>query len=111
MRVRLMPVLSLGLVLGLGVGSPAGESKRPADPRGLDALPAKVRLNGPEASQRLVVLGKLADGSTSDLSSVARIEAVKPGVVRVEPDGTIRPVADGTVDLTVRVGTAEARVA
>ncbi len=93
------------------------QAARSAETRGaarpvqrLEVYPGKVRLFGPEATQRLVVLGVAADRSERDLTAEARIAASKPGRVTIAPDRTIRPLADGTVDLVVRAGSAIARI-
>jgi hypothetical protein len=78
--------------------------------RSLEVLPARARLSGPEATQRLVVLGVLDDGSRVDLTARAQFEMARPGVATVDARATIRPVADGDAEVVVRVGPAEARV-
>jgi len=73
----------------------------------LEVFPAKVRLFGPEAYQRLVVVGVGADGGRRDVTVEARLESKTPDRVRVEPDGAIRPVADGAGEIVVRRGKFE----
>ena len=68
----------------------------------LEVFPAKVRLFGPEASQRLVVLGVGPDGSRRDVTAEAKLESRSPERVKVDGDGAIRPVADGTAEVVVR---------
>jgi hypothetical protein len=100
--------ISFGLAIVSGMLSlPAGASDAPT---ALEVLPAKARLSGPEAVQRLVVLGVLADGSRIDVTPRARFEAEQPGVATVDETGVIRPVADGSAGVVVRVGEAEVRV-
>src|SRR4051794_39953760 len=79
-------------------------------PESLEVLPARARLSGPEATQRLVVLGVLADGSRVDMTPRAQFESTQPGVLTVDGRATIHPVADGDAEVVVRVGSAEARV-
>ena len=79
-------------------------------PESLEILPARARLSGPEATQRLVVLGVLADGSRVDMTPRAQFESTQPGVLTVDGRATIHPVADGDAEVVVRVGSAEARV-
>ena len=43
-------------------------------------------------------------------SGEARLESRSPEKVRVEADGTIRPVADGTAEVVVRFGSSETRL-
>ena len=79
-------------------------------PKSLEVLPARARLSGPEATQRLVVLGVFADGSRVDMTPRAQFESTQPGIVTVDGRATIHPVADGDAEVVVRVGSAEARV-
>ncbi|HKI20611.1 MAG TPA: hypothetical protein VKA15_22165, partial [Isosphaeraceae bacterium] len=76
----------------------------------LEVLPTQVRLFGPEAAQRLVVLGVEPDGAKRDLTAEARLESRTPERVKVEPDGAIRPVANGSGELVVRYGESQTRV-
>jgi hypothetical protein len=77
----------------------------------LEIYPSKVRLSGPDAAQRLVVVGVDAKGAKRDLTGQARVESRSPARVRIGDDGSILPVADGTGEVVVHVGTSEARVA
>jgi len=77
----------------------------------LEVYPAQVRLFGSEAAQRLVVVGVRADGSRRDLTAEASLESRAPEKVRIEADGTLRPVADGTAEVVVRIGSSETKVA
>ena len=89
----------------------AAETGRGAKPPlRLEVFPAKVRLSGPEAAQRLVVVGVEGDGAKRDVTSEARLESRSPARVQVEPDGTLRPVGDGSGEVVVRVGSSQARV-
>jgi hypothetical protein len=89
-------------------GAESPSSQRPSFH--LEVLPAKIRLFGPEACQRVVVLGAGVDGSRRDLSAAARVESRSPEKVRVDADGAIRPVADGRGELVVRYGQSEITV-
>ena len=81
-----------------------------SSPVSLLVFPARVRLFGPEASQRLVVVGVDADGTSRDLTREVTIESRTPDRVRVESDGAIRPVADGRAELIVRFTKSEVAV-
>jgi hypothetical protein len=76
----------------------------------LDVWPATARLSGPEAAQRLVVVGEFADGARRDVTVGARFASRTPDVARVDDGGKVRPVADGRGEVVVRVGEAEAVV-
>src|SRR5262249_4601440 len=75
----------------------------------IQVFPAKVRLCGPAALQRLVVLATGADGTVSDRSAEARLESLTPGRIKID-DGAIRPVADGSGEGMVRIRDGEVRV-
>ncbi len=81
--------------------------KEPA-PR-LEVFPPKVRLSGPQAAQRLVVLAVTHDGRTTDRSAEARLEVLRRDLVKVE-NGLLRPLADGTTEVAVRFDKLVARV-
>jgi len=99
--------VALILVLGLASSSRASDS---VSPEKLDVFPSKVHLTGPEASQRFVVLGTSADGSTRDLTTLATIEPGKGGFVRVDDRNAIRPAHNGSGLVIVRVGAASSVV-
>ena len=76
----------------------------------LEVYPARVRLFGPEASQRLVVLGVATDGTRRDLSAKVQLAAGSPGRIKIDADGAIRPLADGKDEVIVQAGRARTRV-
>jgi len=94
----------IGVVASLGAG-PSGPN-----PQSLDILPARLRLDGPEAVRRVVVVATFADGSTRDVTTEARLEPTG-AVVRVDDRGQIRPVADGAGEVVVRFGGVQGRAA
>lgn len=81
-------------------------------PRSLRVLPDRVKLSGPGVSQRIVVIGTFADGSSRDLTDRVTLETSCDLVAKVAVDSaTILAVSDGTAELVVSVGEVEARVA
>ncbi len=74
---------------------------------GLDLSPPTATL-GLQTSQRFVVTGVYADGSTEDLTAVAQLSASAP-VVAVAQGGNVRAVSAGSATLTATVGGSEAR--
>jgi hypothetical protein len=76
----------------------------------LEVYPSTVRLFGPEAVGRVVVLEVRPGGAARDLTAEARLESKTPGRFKVESDGTIRPLADGRGELSVHCGSSERRV-
>jgi hypothetical protein len=93
-------------VFGLPAACGAGTPDKGKTIERLEVYPAKVRLFGPEASQRVVVLGIAADGSMRDLTAEAHLTATSPGRLKIDADGTVRPVADGPGELVVQAGSA-----
>jgi hypothetical protein len=96
------------LILALALGGPA-TARAQDGPGSLEVFPATVRLEGPAASQRLVVVGTFADGTRRDVTDRAKIEPGGPAVA-VDGRGRLVPAADGSGEVVVRVGGAEARV-
>jgi Protein of unknown function (DUF1553)/Protein of unknown function (DUF1549) len=79
------------------------------EPTRLEVFPPRVRLNGPRASQRLIVLGVYADGSRRDLTQVAAIEGGET-TVAVDDKKQLRSQADGKGSVRVRHGKIETNV-
>lgn len=102
MRIPLAFCLSL-----LALAPFAAATENPAR---IAVYPDRVRLAGPAASQRLVVVGTFAAGAAADVSAGSRFESSAPAIVTVDERGVIRPVADGMADVIVRAGTVEARI-
>ena len=104
MRARFL----LGLAI---VGSWSSAATRGDEPPvRLEVFPARVRLSGPEAAQRLVVVGVRADGTRADLTARARLESGNTGVFQVDRAGKLRPTGNGEAEVRVRVDSAEAVV-
>jgi hypothetical protein len=102
-------VVFAGLVLHQDVRGVEVDTQKQPSLR-LEVFPAQIRLIGPEAMQRLVVLEVSAGGARRDVTSEAKVESQTPGKVKIEPDGAIRPVADGSGVLLVRHGRAQCLV-
>ena len=75
----------------------------------LEVFPSTVKLDGPAASQRLVVIGHLDDGSTCDLTNTVEI-AIVNDVAKLNDLKKIVPNHDGTGEIVVRARGVEARV-
>jgi hypothetical protein len=58
-------------------------------------------LRGPNARAQLVVAGKYSSGQMHDLTHQITYRASQPGVVRIDSDGFVTPLADGEVSITV----------
>jgi hypothetical protein len=69
----------------------------------LDIAPASATLEGPRASQRLVVTAALKDGATFDATDYVAFSVTDPKVLKVSGDRAL-PVADGEARVVARVG-------
>jgi Protein of unknown function (DUF1553)/Protein of unknown function (DUF1549) len=109
-RMRLCAAWLLAVVLVSSLSNDvwAGEKETNRSNR-VQVFPAKVRLSGPAAVQRLVVLATGPDGKTRDWSAKARLESLAPDRIKID-NGALRPVADGSGEVVVRIPDGEARV-
>ncbi|HEY2159444.1 MAG TPA: hypothetical protein VGH33_27710, partial [Isosphaeraceae bacterium] len=103
MRMRCL----FAAIIALGATTTRAEEFRP---RSLEIWPADVRLSGPAASQRLVVVGVDADGSRRDLTPSAKVESASPQVATIDGRGRVAPMADGEGAVVVKAAGVEARV-
>lgn len=73
-------------------------------------LPTHISLNGPHASQKLIVEAKAGDKYkyVADLTAQATFTSSNPQVAKVENDGILKPVGDGTATITAAVGEKKA---
>ena len=72
-------------------------------------LPGRIALDGPRAAQRVLVETRADDAWSGDLTAKAVFRVTDPRVARVNLDGTIHPLANGSTTLVARVGEDEAR--
>lgn len=70
-------------------------------------LPETVILEGPKATQQLLVQGRFPDGHDEDLTRQTFYRSANPGIARVDAGGLVHPVADGETTVTVKVGIRE----
>ena len=76
----------------------------------LEVYPPEVRLDGPEASQRLIVVGVREDGSRTDMTDASVVQLGDSSLVRLDEARKVRPVRDGEGSIEVRVGSTQAKV-
>jgi hypothetical protein len=88
---------------------PAPPAKAPARPPApaefarLEILPSEVRLHGPQARQRLVVMGVRPDGTSADVTDRAVIGSSVPNVAEVDA-AVLESRADGRGAVVARLG-------
>lgn len=107
-----MPLRLLFAVCALGLAIPSvrAADPPPGAPKELVIYPKDVKLSGPRAEQRLIVLGVWADGREWDLTRSATISSASAKVATAER-GVVRPAADGATTLAIEASGAKASVA
>jgi hypothetical protein len=71
---------------------------------GIQVAPGDFALEGKWASQRIVVTGKLADGTVRDVSGQAQFKASNKKVATVSKAGVVTPVGDGEAFIEIATG-------
>ena len=105
---------TLGLLVGLGVTVPVasgstaqGEAKQVVDPATVQSLgiePATVVLRGRDSVQQVAVTAKLAGDALRDLTKRVTYKSSDEKVATVDNEGVIRPVSDGSAEITAEFG-------
>ena len=102
----MMRVLLAGSLLFITVAAHAAPAPPPAASSqsavSLSVLPASATLVSSKASQRFILEGA-EGGFSSDLSAKARWSSSNPQILRVDPSGVARPVADGVAQVVAMV--------
>ena len=71
-------------------------------------LPAEVRLAGPHASQRLILLSETGGKFHEDVTAKATFATSNPAVAAVTEAGIVRPVGDGEAIITATLDGTQA---
>ena len=77
----------------------------------VEVAPGDFSLGGKWASQRIVVTGRLADGSLRDVTAQTKFKSGNPRIAAVSQAGVVTPVADGetTIDVSVSGASSQAK--
>lgn len=109
MIVRSLPVawlVGIVWVMRVVLASPA-DAQQPTtiavSPARIEVFPSRVALTGSRRHMHLVVTGVTSDGRSVDVTRQATFATSNPQVVSVA-EGIARPVADGSAEIVVRVG-------
>ena len=70
----------------------------------IEALPKAVELAGAFEKSQLVLTGRLADGTSLDLTRMVQFSAAQPNVVSVSSSGLVRVLGKGQTKLSASVG-------
>jgi hypothetical protein len=99
---RLLAATSILSLTAVGL-----EPSRAAEPASsiveLQTYPPRLELNGIRDSRRLLVIGKLSDGQSVDLTTEAKLTAAGE-TITVEADGYVTPRKEGQAVLAVAAG-------
>jgi hypothetical protein len=100
-----MPRLVLTIAaFGIALIACSAGAATPAPLRELIVFPESIDLIGPRSEQRLGLLGEFIDGSKRDVSREAVFSSNLPGIATVDARGVIRPVSNGEVTISAKVG-------
>lgn len=72
-------------------------------PQRLEAFPANIELEGPNANQQIVVTGYDATGQARDWTHASSLISANPAIAAVN-NNTIVPIANGTTEIVVQIG-------
>ena len=100
----------LGVLLATTLAATAAAGPESAEPKRIElsVFPDAITLDGAADRQRIAVMAE-SDGQSLDRSGAATFRSLSPGIVTVEPDGTVRPVGDGMGLIVAEVDGAEVR--
>src|SRR5262249_8055584 len=77
---------------------------------GLAILPGDLKLEGPQARQRLLVVEKAGEQVVADRTGKATFSSSHPSIVSVDASGNVRAAGDGEAVITARHGKESATV-
>ncbi len=86
--------------------SPADQASQPDASTTLLSIrvaPSEVRLQGADASQQFLVMGRFADGLERDVTSQAEFSGSRPGLIQFSGHSRVKPLSDGELVLTAKV--------
>jgi len=98
------PVLLAVIALG-GEANAANKSK--AVPQQVKLLPKQLLLSGSKQTARVLVLGKMSDGKSVDLTRDVTFSVSPKNIIEVSENGVVTPLANGKATIRVRVGKLE----
>lgn len=100
--------LWIGWLILVGTGSVRAEAPPPVT--GLLPYPSQLKLVGMDDAPQLIITGKRADGREIDLTRAVTYSVSNPAVVRVQSDGRVIPLANGTAEITASLGNLSVKV-
>ena len=103
-----MSARSFGLLALVGVLTSTATAEQPVKMTALTAEPAQVTLTHADDQQRLLITGKLADGSLRDRTRGVKYISGNSDIAAVSPQGLVMPKSVGQT--TIEVADSESRL-
>ncbi len=69
----------------------------------ISAYPTSLKLRGMDDAPQLIITGKRADGREVDLTGTAEYAVADAGIVRVDREGRVHPLANGSTNVTATI--------
>jgi hypothetical protein len=94
------------------IGGAVRADNSPATPpiTAISAYPTSLKLRGMDDAPQLIITGKRADGREVDLTGTAEYAVADAGVIRVDREGRVHPVANGSTNITATVNGMSVKV-
>jgi hypothetical protein len=90
--------------------APDARAKVVGAPTALIVQPEKITLNGPRATQQLVISGRYVDGNLRDLTHFADVTVEAADVVGLDAERFLTAKKNGTTNIVVKAGTQTVKV-
>ncbi len=84
--------------------TPEARAKAIGQPSALVIQPDRILLNGPRATQQLVISGRYADGNLRDLTHLADVSVEAADVIALDAERFLTARKNGTTNLVVKAG-------
>jgi hypothetical protein len=98
MRWVISTFIALGVVCNLSLGAEPAKTVT-----AIAAYPPSLKLKGMDDAPQLLITGKRADGRDIDLTHNAGFSVSDPKVIRIEPNGRVFPLTNGSAEITASV--------
>jgi hypothetical protein len=90
--------------------TPDARAKLVGQPTAVMVQPDRITLNGPRATQQLVITGRYSEGNLRDLTHFAEVSVEANDVVRLESDRFLRALKNGSTNLVIKAGSHTVKV-
>lgn len=103
--------LAAGLAAFLIGGAVRADNSAATPPvTAISAYPTSLKLRGMDDAPQLIITGKRANGREVDLTGTAEYTVANAGIVRVDAEGRVHPLANGSTEITATVNGMSVKV-